>query len=68
MMMDKVLKTTQACDNLDATLLHILNDVKSGALSIDKASSGLSHLIHLIDNRDPDAENYLKQARKLIQR
>lgn len=62
--MEKVLNNNNNVDNLDALLLHILTDVAEGKISIVDAHSGLAELIHLIDNRNPNAESWLKEGRK----
>lgn len=66
--MKKVLETAQSVANLDTFLMHVLSDVANGDLEIGKAHSGLTHLIHLIDNREQDAENWLREGRKLIRK
>lgn len=64
--MKKILDTTQNVDNLDGLLFHVLTDVADGKVSVEQARSGLAELIHLIDNRNPNAEEWLKQGRKFI--
>lgn len=56
-------------DNLDVFLASVLDNYKSGAISMSKAIGTISHVIAAVDDANIDeARTLLEEGRKLIHR